>query len=69
MVIRTFHLKNLPESFIMPADNFSDLGWRISLGLRSIEENELSDLGINSEPESLGDKRMTKEWIEIFEGG
>ena len=53
----------------MPADNFSDLGWRISLGLRSIEENELSDLGINSEPESLGDKRMTKEWIEIFEGG
>jgi hypothetical protein len=34
-----------------------------------MEENELNDLGINSEPESLGDKRMTKEWIEIFEGG
>jgi hypothetical protein len=39
------------------------------LRFRAVEEDGLDDLGVDPEPESLRNKRMSKEWIECLEGG
>jgi hypothetical protein len=35
----------------------------------SVEKDGLGNLGVDPEPESLRNKRMSKEWIECLEGG